>query len=127
MSDIRRIAQDVRRKAVEEYGPDLAAACILVSRDLQIALERRGIECCVIGGYVRLDKPLPDGSNEHLHFWNEVEGELVDVSGSQFNPNLSAPLPEVLIGAYADHACYHKNGVHGRSSLGKPGASGSPR
>jgi hypothetical protein len=115
---IARIAAEVRERAVEEYGPDLKQACLLVAPDVSAALKKAGFACEIIAGYVALDRPLPDGSHEHMHYWNEADGLLVDIAGSQFNALLPRPLPDVVVGRYADFPCYRRGGVFGSGRRG---------
>jgi hypothetical protein len=116
-SIILKIANSVRGKMVSRYGDSvLSEKCLQVSKVLKKELEDNGFSCNVVQGVFKIDNPdsslegemdkdLFESEEEFreamfypLHYWVEVNGKILDISGSQFNSELNEKWPDVFLG-----------------------------
>lgn len=110
---IIEIAKQLRRDCI---GPDatLLGRCDILAPRFQEALSHEGIQSYMVAGSFKVDHDLPDHLAQYYdhrrarHVWLEVQGCIVDATADQFNPYMSEPLPEVVIGTYEDHPRYVK-------------------
>jgi hypothetical protein len=93
---IRKVAQDVRKGLLNDYGRSICGMCGAASRDIRrICEEEHGIELeLVIGTFMGFD-----------HTWCELDGYVIDVTVDQF----SGILPGIAIIKVGDWTAYKRN------------------
>ena len=124
---IPQIANYVRKNLVKAYGDEiLKEKCLPASKALKNELIKNGYDAIVIKGLFKVDNPDPsvvldDDLSEQekeeamftpLHYWVEVNNMIVDITASQFNNELDAPLNPIVIGTYNDLERYKVMGTY---------------
>ncbi|MFA5313825.1 MAG: hypothetical protein WC375_11020 [Methanomassiliicoccales archaeon] len=115
---VLNIATKLRERLILEYGEDsLQSLCLDCSRKLRDELIKAGYKAIVVQGAFEIDEPYLDedafdkGEHEELydpmHYWVEVDGNIVDISADQFNSNLDGEeMPPVVMGSYSEESRY---------------------
>ncbi len=80
-------------------NPDLSCFCACASWFLAHKLKEKGIPALVIMGNV--------GEDENNHCWVEVEGNIVDITATQF---LFAKNKPVIVASYKEYEQYYGRG-----------------
>jgi hypothetical protein len=98
--NISRTAARVRRLLLKKLGVDKAHSglCGLAALPLCAELRNKGhTNCIVVFGHVKLDRPRA----QRPHYWVEISGYAVDITGDQFNNFLiGQKLPDVILAPY---------------------------
>ena len=114
--NVLKIAKDVRKEVVKEYGSDdLNAYCMEASEKLALRLNAAGFKTAkAIRGWYEVDEGIiEDDSDEErfdpTHYWVEVDGKILDITGSQFQEFVSDELPDIAHGSYKQLGRYHRS------------------
>lgn len=118
--EIIKIAERVRKELIEIYDSP-KAVCLEASRMLKKELEQYG--AIIIQGRFKIDEPDMENYDldfdleedneivvEPLHYWIEVEGEILDITADQFQDEvLYDELEEITYGTYEELTRYIKD------------------
>jgi hypothetical protein len=98
--NLSRTAARVRRLLLKRLGVTEAHSglCGLAALPLCAELRQKGyVKAIIVYGTVRLDKPKITRS----HYWVEIDGFVIDITGDQFNGALAGQkLPGVVLAPY---------------------------
>jgi hypothetical protein len=126
---VLQIAQNIRNSFIDfpedEDDNVLAQMCLQVSRKLRDELKRNGYNAFVVRGTFTVDNPdaeacseldpndfecdeeLQEAMNNPLHYWVELDGQIIDLTADQFNKELSGEkMGKITIGAYSNFPRY---------------------
>jgi hypothetical protein len=135
---VEEIAEEVQNDVIRanDYYADFTAICLECSRKLALALKQEGYKnvYLVIGKFA-IDNPdyskYEDWNSEDfnsdeemesemytpLHYWVEVDGNIVDITANQFNSELEGEhYPPIVYGTYEQYPRYIKIHVQKISS-----------
>jgi hypothetical protein len=127
---VEEIAEEVQNDIIRanDYYADFTAMCLECSRKLALALKQEGYKnvYLVIGKFI-IDKPdyskyetwnSEDFNSDEemesemytpLHYWVEVDGNIVDITANQFNSELEGEhYPPIVYGTYEQYPRYIK-------------------
>lgn len=92
---VTRIAKRIRKKLLTEQ-PTTDGCCYDASRMIARELRKLGYKPKLVQGDVKLD-----GTGifaRGFHFWLELDGRVIDVTGDQFNNEIEGDrIPEIVI------------------------------
>lgn len=103
---IMQIASNVRKKLVYELDSEnLNSFCLEAANELRAELQKKGIKAIVVQGTFEVDNGIIEDDFEEelfqpLHYWVEVQGKVLDITGSQFQEFVNEDLPEIAFGNY---------------------------
>lgn len=103
ISELRKIAAEVRKELAERYNNDLGGFCIEASEIIQERIvEMTGLDCILSEGWCRYDFDFGFDENPwDPHTWVEIPslGLCIDVTADQFNRwmNPDHKFPEVIV------------------------------
>ena len=114
--EIIKIAERVRKELIEIYDSP-KAVCLEASRMLKKELEQYG--AIIIQGRFKIDEPdmenydldyEEDIISDPLHYWVEIEGEILDITADQFQDEVPYDeLEEITYGTYEELTRYIKD------------------
>jgi hypothetical protein len=93
----------------------LRALCLEASRELRDEYLKNGINAIVVQGTFYVDNPNENFDEEYddetynnpLHYWVEINGEIIDITADQFNDELDGETMEgITIGGYSELTRY---------------------
>ena len=118
MKPVLQIAKEVLKENIDEEGySDIKARCLDISNDLAEKLQNEGYEkVYVVQGTFYVDDPdmsqWDDSTDEEmtyhpLHYWVEVDGLLLDITGKQFQDEVEGEeLEDIVYGTYDEYSRY---------------------
>ena len=131
LEEIDKIAQKIRRQILKKNKGSTANQCYVASIKVYEMLQQAGYDPALIQGRVIVDDPNPkkvyaeyteadlgamaqtDYCNimcRPLHYWVEVKGLVVDVTGDQFNDEIDTEeIPKIVIDQYEAQPRYIKD------------------
>ena len=114
--EIIKIAERVRKELIEIYDSP-KAVCLEASRMLKKELKQYG--AIIIQGRLKIDEPdmenydldyEEDIISDPLHYWVEIEGEILDITADQFQDEVSYDeLEKITYGTYEELTRYIKD------------------
>lgn len=114
LREVKTIAESVR-KAIE-CDEEVTGMCFEATKALEKALRAAGYKPKRVLGTFQIDDPNPELTPEEafesgeayrpIHHWVELDRMVVDVTASQFNDEIDEPMPDVVVGTYADLGRY---------------------
>lgn len=129
-AELRRHAEAVRRSLLHRWEC-LDAACLPASEAIAELLSEKGYKPKIVKGTFAIDEPNPefydnwdpeDFESEEameeamyhpLHYWVEVDGLIVDITGDQFQIEVKDRIPKIVIGTYDEFGRYKKMETEG--------------
>jgi hypothetical protein len=97
---LEQTARRVRRLLLKKLGVQklYSGLCGTAAIPLCAELRNKGFNAIIVNGNMKIDT----SPGQKSHYWVEVEGCIIDITGDQFNDLIvGQKLPEVLIAPYA--------------------------